>query len=88
MDARERPEPGEAGTASGHRAVWAQSQISQRVRSAAWRLKELERTGWPTAPSVFTADFLAARVKAHERSLLVLHGVRVPGRLTLDGLEV
>ncbi|QDN75314.1 ABC-F family ATP-binding cassette domain-containing protein [Streptomyces sp. S1A1-7] len=74
----------------GHRAGRVQSQISRRVRNATRRLEELERTqlAEPPRPLRFAAGDLAARAEQGSRPLVSLHGVRVPGRLALDGLEV
>ncbi|MEV0175517.1 ABC-F family ATP-binding cassette domain-containing protein [Streptomyces sp. NPDC050803] len=74
----------------GHRAGRVQSQISRRVRNATRRLEELERTqvAEPPRPLRFAAGDLAARAQEGSRPLVSLQGVRVPGRLVLDGLEV
>ncbi|MGW7571931.1 ABC-F family ATP-binding cassette domain-containing protein [Streptomyces tendae] len=80
----------------GHRAGRVQSQISRRVRNATRRLEELERAqvGEPPRPLRFAGAVLAAEVAAAEGGeerdgpLMSLHGVRVPGRLALDGVEV
>ncbi|QEU96238.1 ABC-F family ATP-binding cassette domain-containing protein [Streptomyces kanamyceticus] len=86
----------------GHRAGRVQSQISRRVRNAARRLDELERhqVAEPPRPLRFAASALAAEaeagteaeVEAQEdtctRPLVSLRDVRVPGRLSLDALEV
>ncbi|GHB10979.1 ABC transporter ATP-binding protein [Streptomyces tendae] len=83
----------------GHRAGRVQSQISRRVRSATRRLEELERTqiDEPPRPLRFTGAALAVEATAAQGAtsaadqddpLVSLRGVRVPGRLTLDGAEV
>ncbi|MCX3289779.1 ABC-F family ATP-binding cassette domain-containing protein [Streptomyces sp. NEAU-H22] len=74
----------------GHRAGRVQSQISRRVRNAARRLEELERTRVtePPRPLRFAAGDLAARAEEGDRPLVSLRDVRVSGRLALDGLEV
>ncbi|MFE0202919.1 ABC-F family ATP-binding cassette domain-containing protein [Streptomyces sp. NPDC058985] len=74
----------------GHRAGRVQSSISRRVRNATRRLEELERVqvGEPPRPLRFAAGDLTARVDEGPRPLVALRGVRVPGRLALDGLEV
>ncbi|WP_141726666.1 ATP-binding cassette domain-containing protein, partial [Actinacidiphila rubida] len=74
----------------GHRAGRVQQQISRRVRDAARRLAELERArvGEPPRPLRFMAAGLAARTEEGERPLVSVRGLRVPGRLALDGLEV
>ncbi|MEW2623344.1 ABC-F family ATP-binding cassette domain-containing protein [Streptomyces sp. NPDC048106] len=74
----------------GHRAGRVQNQISRRVRDATQRLEELERTRVtePPRPLRFAAGELAARAEEGPRPLVRLRDVRVPGRLTLDALEV
>ncbi|MFF5575926.1 ABC-F family ATP-binding cassette domain-containing protein [Streptomyces luteogriseus] len=74
----------------GHRAGRVQSQISRRVRNAARRLEELERTrvAEPPLPLRFAAGDLVARTEEGDRPLVSLREVRVAGRLALDGLEV
>lgn len=74
----------------GHRAGRVQQQISRRVRNATRRLEELERTGVvePPRPLRLAAGDLAAPAEEGAEPLVSLRGVRVPGRLTLDGLEV
>ncbi|SEE59016.1 ABC-F family ATP-binding cassette domain-containing protein [Streptomyces sp. TLI_105] len=74
----------------GHRAGRVQNQISRRVRNAARRLEELERAqvAEPPRPLRFAAGDLAARASEGPQPLVALHGVRVPGRLALDALEV
>ncbi|MFG3006818.1 ABC-F family ATP-binding cassette domain-containing protein [Streptomyces calvus] len=72
------------------RAGRVQNQISRRVRNAARRLEELERTqvGEPPRPLRFEAGELAARSEEGPCPLVSLHDVRVPGRLAPVGLEV
>ncbi|MGW4783400.1 ABC-F family ATP-binding cassette domain-containing protein [Streptomyces sp. NPDC004230] len=74
----------------GHRAGRVQNSISRRVRNATRRLEELQRTQVtePPPPLRFTAGDLARRAEDSARPLVVLRDIRVPGRLTLDGLEV
>ncbi|MGW5061743.1 ABC-F family ATP-binding cassette domain-containing protein [Streptomyces sp. NPDC004096] len=74
----------------GHRAGRVQNSISRRVRNATRRLEELQRTQVtePPPPLRFTAGDLARRAEDSTRPLVVLRDIRVPGRLTLDGLEV
>ncbi|MEV7074796.1 ABC-F family ATP-binding cassette domain-containing protein [Streptomyces sp. NPDC093990] len=74
----------------GHRAGRVQSQISRRVRNAARRLEELERTrvGEPPRPLRFAAGELAARSEEDSGPLVSLRDVRVPGRLSVSGLEI
>ncbi|CCK24601.1 Tylosin resistance ATP-binding protein TlrC [Streptomyces davaonensis JCM 4913] len=74
----------------GHRGGRVQNQISRRVRNATRRLEELERgqVAEPPRPLRFAGGELAARTEDGPRPLVSLHEVRVPGRLTLDGLEL
>ncbi|MGW4164588.1 ABC-F family ATP-binding cassette domain-containing protein [Streptomyces sp. NPDC004788] len=74
----------------GHRAGRVQNQIARRVRNATRRLEELERTrvAEPPLPLRFAAGELAARAEEGSQPLVALRDVRVPGRLTLAGLEV
>ncbi|MEU5311453.1 ABC-F family ATP-binding cassette domain-containing protein [Streptomyces sp. NPDC021562] len=74
----------------GHRAGRVQSSVSRRVRNATRRLAELERNrvAEPPRPLRFTGGELAARAAEGPEPLTALHGVRVPGRLALDALEV
>ncbi|MFI6561216.1 ABC-F family ATP-binding cassette domain-containing protein [Streptomyces sp. NPDC050534] len=75
----------------GHRGGRVQQQISRRVRNATRRLEELERSqvAEPPRPLRFAATGeLATQSEDHARPLVSLRDVRVPGRLTLDGLEV
>ncbi|MFD5598077.1 ABC-F family ATP-binding cassette domain-containing protein [Streptomyces griseorubiginosus] len=74
----------------GHRAGRVQSQISRRVRNATRRLEELERerVGEPPRPLRFTSGHLAACGEDGSGPLVSLLDVRIPGRLSLSGLEV
>ncbi|MFF5139316.1 ABC-F family ATP-binding cassette domain-containing protein [Streptomyces sp. NPDC013157] len=74
----------------GHRAGRVQNSVSRRVRNATRRLEELERTrvAEPPGPLRFTGGELAAHAEEGPQPLMALHGVRVPGRLALDALEV
>ncbi|KAA0932034.1 ABC-F family ATP-binding cassette domain-containing protein [Streptomyces apricus] len=83
----------------GHRGGRVQSQISRRVRNATRRWEELARTqvAEPPRPLRFAAGDLAVRVGdvggigdigEDPRPLVSLRDVRVPGRLSLDALEV
>ncbi|MEU0945588.1 ABC-F family ATP-binding cassette domain-containing protein [Streptomyces canus] len=74
----------------GHRAGRVQHQISRRVRNATRRLEDLERTqvAEPPRPLRFAAGDMAAHSEEDSGPLLSLHGIRVPGRLALDGLEI
>ncbi len=72
----------------GLRAGRVQSQIARRVRNASRRLAELERrrTGEPPQPLRFRHAGLAGA--SAEGTLVSLRGVRVPGRLAVDRLDV
>ncbi|MFF7051781.1 ABC-F family ATP-binding cassette domain-containing protein [Streptomyces griseorubiginosus] len=74
----------------GHRAGRVQSQISRRVRNATRRLEELERNrvGEPPRPLRFSSGQLAACGEDDSGPLVSLLDVRIPGRLSLNGLEV
>ncbi|MFJ2766830.1 ABC-F family ATP-binding cassette domain-containing protein [Streptomyces sp. NPDC087300] len=81
----------------GHRAGRVQSQISRRVRNATRRLDELERAQVtePPRPLRFAAGALTAETEvdvegaaAGPQPLVALRDVRVPGRLSLDRLDV
>lgn len=72
----------------GLRAGRVQSQIARRVRNASRRLDELERNriGEPPPPLRFRYTSLAG--PSEEGTLVSLRGVRVPGRLSVDRLDV
>ncbi|WP_118083184.1 ABC-F family ATP-binding cassette domain-containing protein [Streptomyces sp. CC0208] len=74
----------------GHRAGRVQNQISRRVRNATRRLEDLERAqvAEPPRPLRFAAGDMAAHREEDSGPLLSLHGIRVPGRLTLGCLEI
>ncbi|MFC6014714.1 ABC-F family ATP-binding cassette domain-containing protein [Plantactinospora solaniradicis] len=78
----------------GHTSGRVQNQISRRVRNAARRLDELERdqVRKPPEPLRFRAPALASGSGSGSGSvdgtLLALREVRVPGRLTLDRLDL
>ncbi|MFD5474211.1 ABC-F family ATP-binding cassette domain-containing protein [Streptomyces sp. NPDC127105] len=74
----------------GHRAGRVQSQISRRVRNAARRLEELERSqvGEPPKPLRFESTALAAPAAQGDGPLVSLDDVRVPGRLAPLRAEV
>ncbi|MFJ9174768.1 ABC-F family ATP-binding cassette domain-containing protein [Streptomyces sp. NPDC102360] len=75
----------------GVRANRVQSQISRRVRNATRRLEDLERTqvAAPPPPLRFRPDRLADRSGEDiDEPLVSLRAVEVPGRLTLDRLDV
>ncbi|MFI6648182.1 ABC-F family ATP-binding cassette domain-containing protein [Streptomyces sp. NPDC050529] len=72
----------------GLRAGRVQSQIARRVRNASRRLDELERNriGEPPPPLRFRYTSLAG--PSAQGTLVSLHGVRVPGRLSVECLDV
>ncbi|GAA4493736.1 ABC-F family ATP-binding cassette domain-containing protein [Actinoallomurus oryzae] len=72
----------------GHSGGRVQKQISRRVRDAARRLDRLGRdqVGEPPEPLRFRAATLAS--ESADGTLLSLRGVRVPGRLALDRLDL
>ncbi|MGD6748634.1 ABC-F family ATP-binding cassette domain-containing protein [Streptomyces sp. BH105] len=75
----------------GVRANRVQSQISRRVRNATRRLEDLERgqVAAPPPPLRFRPDRLAGRSADDiDEPLVSLRAVQVPGRLTLDRLDV
>jgi macrolide transport system ATP-binding/permease protein len=74
----------------GHRAGRVQNQISRRVRNATRRLEDLERAqvAEPPRPLRFAAADLAAHGEEGPTPLVSLADVRVPGRLTLDELDI
>ena len=71
----------------GHTAGRVQNQISRRVRNATRRLDELQReqVRKPPEPLRFAARLSS---EAPAGILLSLREVRIPGRLTLDRLDV
>jgi macrolide transport system ATP-binding/permease protein len=72
----------------GLRAGRVQSQIARRVRNAARRLDDLERTQVPAPPRPLSLVAPALTTPADDGDLVELSGVRVPGRLELDALTV
>jgi macrolide transport system ATP-binding/permease protein len=72
----------------GVRANRVQSQISRRIRNTTRRLEELERHSVPAPPPPlrFHADALAS--SPADAALVSLRDVHVPGRLSLDRLDV
>ncbi|WP_330276619.1 ATP-binding cassette domain-containing protein [Lentzea sp. NBC_00516] len=70
----------------GVRANRVQSQISRRVRNATRRLEDLERDAVPAPPRPLRFEPGAVASQAEE--LVSLREIRVPGRLTLDFLDV
>ncbi|GIH14396.1 ABC-F family ATP-binding cassette domain-containing protein [Rugosimonospora africana] len=72
----------------GHTTGRVQNQISRRVRNATRRLDELEReqVRKPPEPLRFRASTLTSTVT--DGILVSLRDIRVPGRLSLDRLDV
>ncbi|NKE61413.1 ABC-F family ATP-binding cassette domain-containing protein [Lentzea sp. PSKA42] len=70
----------------GVRANRVQSQISRRVRNATRRLEDLERSSVPAPPRPLR--FEPSELTSLTDLLVSLREVRVPGRLTLDFLDV
>ncbi|GAA4697983.1 ABC-F family ATP-binding cassette domain-containing protein [Pseudonocardia yuanmonensis] len=86
--AHDRAMPDRDKMGYGRRAQRVERQVSSRVRSALRRLEELERdqVRRPPAPLRFRAPALAAA--SSDGVLVALRGVRVPGRLAVDRLDV
>lgn len=72
----------------GVRAGRVQSQIARRVRNASRRLEELERRRVAEPPRPLRFRFTPPAGPPPEGALVSLRGVRVPGRLALDRLDV
>lgn len=73
----------------GHTAGRVQNQISRRVRSAAARLDALERNQIPEPPSPLSFHAPLTRPAAERSEPLVsLRDIHIPGRLTLDRLDL
>ncbi|ROP42531.1 ABC-F family ATP-binding cassette domain-containing protein [Saccharothrix texasensis] len=77
----------------GHRAGRVQNQVARRVRHATRRLAELERRQVPAPPRPlrFHPDALVhgdAVDRAPDDALVTLRDVHVPGRLSVDRLDV
>ncbi|MFJ8447805.1 ABC-F family ATP-binding cassette domain-containing protein [[Kitasatospora] papulosa] len=72
----------------GVRAGRVQSQISRRVRNASRRLDELERNRIPEPPRPLRFRRTSLTGPTADGTLVSLRDVRVPGRLTLDRLDV
>ncbi|SDG30044.1 ABC-F family ATP-binding cassette domain-containing protein [Pseudonocardia oroxyli] len=84
----DRPMPDRDKMGYGRRGQRIEKQVSSRVRNAARRLEDLERdqVRRPPAPLRFRAPALAR--SAPDGLLVSLRGVRVPGRLAIDRLDV
>jgi hypothetical protein len=65
-----------------------QNQISRRIRNAARRLEALERTRVAPPPEPLRLTVQTLSRPADEGLLVSLGNIRVPGRLTLDNLDV
>jgi macrolide transport system ATP-binding/permease protein len=72
----------------GHTSGRVQNQISRRVRNASRRLDELERDQVRKPPAALRFSATALASKSSQGILLSLREVRVPGRLTLNRLDV
>ncbi len=72
----------------GVRANRVQSQISRRVRNTTRRLEDLERRSVPAPPRPLRFDPPPLTEVSAGEVLVSLREVRVPGRLTLDLLDV
>ncbi|GAA2562610.1 ABC-F family ATP-binding cassette domain-containing protein [Pseudonocardia hydrocarbonoxydans] len=81
-----RPRGNEPKMFYGFKRGRVQSQVSRRVRNARRRLDELERDQVPRPPVPLRFDgTLGAAVSGPAAAL---RGIRVPGRLVLDALDV
>ncbi|MGW0434470.1 ABC-F family ATP-binding cassette domain-containing protein [Micromonospora sp. NPDC003197] len=72
----------------GHRAGRVQNQISRRVRDATRRLAELERGQIGAPPPPLRFRHIALAEQAADGTLVSLRDVRVPGRLTVERLNI
>ncbi|MFD7868842.1 ATP-binding cassette domain-containing protein [Streptomyces sp. NPDC059783] len=72
----------------GLRAGRVQSQIARRVRNASRRVEELERTRVPQPPPPLRFRHTALTGESEDGTLVSLRGVDVPGRLSVDRLDV
>ncbi|WP_330241954.1 ABC-F family ATP-binding cassette domain-containing protein [Streptomyces sp. NBC_00525] len=72
----------------GLRAGRVQSQIARRVRNATRRLDELERRQVAEPPRPLRFRYPERPAPAAPGTLVSLRGVRVPGRLSVDRLDV
>ncbi|MGW6204582.1 ABC-F family ATP-binding cassette domain-containing protein [Streptomyces sp. NPDC055089] len=72
----------------GLRAGRVQSQIARRVRNASRRLDELERNRIGEPPPPLRFRYPSPAGPSAEGTLVSLRGVRVPGRLSIDRLDV
>ncbi|WP_371601957.1 ATP-binding cassette domain-containing protein [Streptomyces sp. NBC_01220] len=72
----------------GLRAGRVQSQITRRVRNASRRLDELERNRIGEPPPPLRFRYPSPAGPSAEGTLVSLRGVRVPGRMSVDRLDV
>jgi macrolide transport system ATP-binding/permease protein len=72
----------------GHTSGRVQNQISRRVRNATRRLDELERDQVRKPPEPLRLRAAALASDSPDGTLLSLRDVEVPGRLTLDRLDL
>jgi macrolide transport system ATP-binding/permease protein len=72
----------------GHTSGRVQNQISRRVRNASRRLDELERDQVRKPPQPLRFRTIGLASKSSDGTLVSLRGIRVPGRLILDRLDV
>lgn len=72
----------------GLRAGRVQSQIARRVRNAGRRLDELERRQVAEPPRPLRFRYTARAEPSEPGTLVSLRDVRVPGRLTVDRLDI
>ncbi|MGC7098455.1 ABC-F family ATP-binding cassette domain-containing protein [Amycolatopsis lurida] len=72
----------------GHTAGRVQNQISRRVRNTTRRLEELERRRVPPPPPPLKFQPGALAEQAPGEVLVALREVHLPGRLTIDRLDV
>ncbi|MFG3422968.1 ABC-F family ATP-binding cassette domain-containing protein [Micromonospora sp. NPDC048063] len=72
----------------GHTAGRVQNQIARRVRAAGRRLDDLERTAVASPPEPLRFRATALATATADGTLVSLCHVRIPGRLTLDRLDL
>ncbi|WLQ37820.1 ABC-F family ATP-binding cassette domain-containing protein [Streptomyces castrisilvae] len=72
----------------GLRAGRVQSQIARRVRNASRRLDELERRQVAEPPAPLRFRYTARAEPSVPGTLVSLRGVRVPGRLAVNRLDI
>ncbi|MFG3715168.1 ABC-F family ATP-binding cassette domain-containing protein [Micromonospora sp. NPDC047730] len=72
----------------GHTAGRVQNQIARRVRAAGRRLDDLERTAVASPPEPLRFRATALATATADGTIVSLRHVRIPGRLTLDRLDL